>query len=106
MFDLSLIDWQATRHRGIFLHTLRRDTATGDATVLIRMHPGCSYPAHKHVGMEEVLILQGGYRDERGEHCAGDYLINEAGSTHSPVALDDTEDCIMLAITHGGIEKQ
>lgn len=106
MFDLSLIDWRATRHPGIFLHTLRRDVVTGDATVLIRMQPRCSYPAHRHIGMEEVLILQGGYRDERGEHRAGDYLINEAGSTHSPVAQDGTEDCIMLAITHGGIEKR
>jgi len=106
MFDLSSIDWKQTRHRGIFLHTLRRDEATNDATVLIRMQPGCSYPAHRHVGLEEVLILQGGYRDERGEHRAGDYLINEAGSTHSPVALDNTEDCIMLAITHGGIERK
>ena len=105
MFDLSLIDWKATRHRGIFQHTLRRDPVTNDATVLIRMQPGCSYPPHQHIGMEEVLILQGGYRDERGEHHAGEYLINETGSTHSPVALDGTQDCIMLAITHKGIER-
>jgi anti-sigma factor ChrR (cupin superfamily) len=68
------------------------------------MKPGCGYPAHRHTGIEEVLILHGGYRDRGGEHRAGDYLVNEAGSAHYPIALEGTEDCIMLAIVHGGIE--
>ncbi len=104
MLDLSKIEWRATRHEGIFIRTLRRDEATGDSTVFIRMQPGCAYPAHRHGGPEEVLILQGGYRDARGEHRAGDYLLNEAGSSHHPVAFEGAEDCIMLAIAHGGIE--
>ena len=104
MLDFSTIEWRATRYEGIFLRTLRRDEATGDATVLIRMQPGCAYPAHRHSGPEEVFILQGGYADARGEHRAGDYLLNEAGSTHHPVALTGAQDCIMLAIAHGGIE--
>jgi anti-sigma factor ChrR (cupin superfamily) len=104
MFDLSSIEWRATRHTGIFIHVLRHDEQTGDGSVLIRMQPGCGYPAHRHVGIEEVLILQGGYRDQKGEHRAGDYIINEAGSAHHPFALDGTEDCIMFAVAHGGIE--
>ena len=105
MLDFSRIPWRATRHEGIYLHFLRRDEATGDATVLIRMQPGCSYPAHRHNGDEEVFILQGGYRDARGTHRAGDYVLGDAGSAHHPIALEDTdEDCIMLAFAHGGIE--
>ena len=104
MFDLSSIEWRATRHQGIYLHILRRDEQTGDGTVFIRMQPGCGYPAHRHVGVEEVLILQGGYRDRTGEHRAGEYLVYEGGSTHYPVALDGAEDCIMFAVAHGGIE--
>ena len=105
MLDFSKIPWRATRHEGVHLHFLRRDEATGDATVLIRMKPGCSYPAHRHVGVEEVFILQGGYRDSRGTHRAGDYVLNDAGSAHHPTALEDSdEDCVMLAVAHGGIE--
>ena len=105
MLDLSQITWRATRHEGIYLHVLRRDVETGDATVLIRMEPGCSYPAHRHSGIEEVFILQGGYRDRDGLHRAGEYVLNAAGSAHRPVALEDpAEDCIMLAFAHGGIE--
>ena len=105
MIDFSQIPWRATRHEGIYLHLLRRDEATGDATVLIRMQPGCSYPAHRHKGVEEVFVLQGGYSDARGTHRAGDYLTNDAGSVHHPTALEDpAEDCVMLAFAHGGIE--
>ena len=105
MLDLTRIPWRATRHRGIHLHLLRRDEATGDATVLIRMEPGCAYPSHRHRGVEEVFILQGGYADARGTHRAGDYVLNDAGSAHNPVALTDpAEDCVMLAVAHGGIE--
>lgn len=103
MYDLNTITWRATRHEGVFVNVLRRDEQNNDATVLIRMQPGCGYPAHRHVGLEEVLILQGGYRDPLGEHRAGDFILNEAGSAHAPIALAD-EDCIMLAIAHGGIE--
>jgi anti-sigma factor ChrR (cupin superfamily) len=104
MFDFSSIEWRATRYEGIFLHLLRRDDETGDRTVLIRMEPGCGYPAHSHNGVEEVLILQGGYRDQRGEHHAGNYVLNEAGSEHHPVALNGAEACIMVAFAHGGIK--
>lgn len=104
MFDFSKIEWHETRHKGVFLNVLRLDEKRRDATVFIRMQPGCRYPAHRHVGVEEVLILQGGYRDSSGEHRAGDYIINEAGSTHYPIALEG-EDCIMFAVAHGGIER-
>jgi anti-sigma factor ChrR (cupin superfamily) len=104
MFDFSSIEWRGTRYEGIFLHALRRDEETGDSTVLIRMEPGCGYPAHRHNGVEEILILQGGYRDQQGEHRAGDYVLNEAGSEHHPVALCEAEACIMIAFAHGGIK--
>ena len=103
MLDPSKINWRPTRHQGIFVNILRRDEQTGDATVLIRMQPGCGYPAHRHIGIEEVFIIQGGYRDSSGDRRAGEYFINEAGSAHHPVALDG-EDCVMIAFAHGGIE--
>ena len=103
MFDLNSLTWQATGYKGIFVNILRRDEQSSDATVLIRMQPGCSYPAHRHAGIEEAFILQGGYRDTRGQVRAGEYVINEAASSHTPIALEG-EDCIMLAIAHGGIE--
>ena len=103
MIDFSKFDWRETRHEGVALCVLRRDEATGDATVLIRIRPGCAYPAHRHNGVEEVFVLRGGYRDARGEHRAGDYVLNPAGSAHSPTALEGPDDCVLLAVAHSGI---
>ena len=57
----------------------------------------------RHIRFDEVFVLQGGYRDQQGERRAGEYILNDAGSAHAPVALEG-EDCIMLAVAHGGIE--
>ena len=103
LIDFSKIHWRETRHEGVALRVLRRDEATGDATVLIRIRPGRTYPAHRHNGVEEVFVLQGGYRDARGEHRAGDYVVNEAGSAHAPTALGGPEDCVLFAVAHSGV---
>ena len=103
--DLTHLKWKETRHRGIALSFLRVDEATGDATVYIRMEPGCSYPAHRHRGPEHVLVLKGAYEDERGRHEAGDYVYYEDGSVHHPRCPDDSETCVLFAIANEGIER-
>lgn len=67
------------------------------------MDPGHGYPRHTHRGVEAVLVLQGGYRDERGEHRAGEFVDYPDGSTHSPVALPGDESCVLLALAHEGV---
>ena len=105
-------EWRTTRHPGVTWRALHVERGEGgDATVLIRMEPGSSYPEHEHVGEEEVLILTGGYRDAHGEHRAGSYLRYPAGSRHSPVALgdparptgEDNPACVLFAVAHGGV---
>ena len=100
--DPSRLPFRATRHAGISIVFLHSDDATGRASVLIRMAPGAGYPAHHHIGPEELFILQGGYRDEAGTHVAGDYVRYEAGTSHHPVALPGPA-CIFFAIAHEGI---
>lgn len=81
------------------------DRRTGRALVLIRMDPGCGYPRHKHRGEEHLLVLQGGYRDERGQHHAGSFVAYDSGSEHAPVAIDEpgAPPCILLALAHEGL---
>jgi len=101
--DLDRIPFQPTRYAGVAIHFFHSDRASGHAAVMIKMEPGCSYPRHKHRGAEELLILQGGYRDEAGEHRAGEYVRYEDGTTHHPVALPG-EACVFFAISQEGIE--
>src|SRR5438477_20345 len=70
--DESALAWRATRHRGIEWIPLHPDAGTEstpeshDSTVLIRMAPGCGYPPHRHLGVEEVFVLRAGDRRARG----------------------------------------
>ncbi len=117
------IPWRATRSGGVFWFPLHLEEGEGGgvrapgpdrggATVLIRMDPGRGYAPHRHVGSEDVLVLQGGYRDEFGEHHCGDHVHYAAGSRHSPVALGDgtrppgpaNPACILYATAPLGIE--
>lgn len=113
--DEAAVAWRATRHPGIEWFPLW--TAPGDgareATVLIRMAPGRGYPPHRHLDVEEVLVLAGGYRDADGEHRAGSYLRYPPGSVHAPVALGDARapvsaanpSCLLFALARGGVEN-
>jgi putative transcriptional regulator len=111
--DPARLPWRTTKVRGVAWIPLflegergpRADTAAAEAAgsaVLLRMDPGCGYPRHAHLGVEEVLCLAGGYRDEFGTVRAGDFVRYEAGSAHSPVALDG-ESCVLFATARGGI---
>lgn len=102
--DLSSIPFKSTSYDGVSIHFFHSDRTTGNAAVMIKMAPGCSYPRHRHRGTEELLILQGGYRDERGEHRAGEYVRYEDGSEHHPVALEGGPDCVFFAISAEGID--
>jgi quercetin dioxygenase-like cupin family protein len=126
--DLDGLAWRATRIPGVQWypivdnHTAAPDTAgVRDSVVLIRMAPGTGYPAHRHVGIEDVLILVGGYQDEFGVHGPGSFVRYPAGSVHRPIALGDFDSaaigdpqrardeensaCVMFAIARGGVEN-
>lgn len=104
--DTRHVPFRETRHPGIALHFLRREADTGRTVVLIRMQPGCGYPPHTHRGFEEVLVLQGGYRDELGEYREGDFVRYEDGTRHGPVALEDGPVCILFATAEQGVDVE
>jgi anti-sigma factor ChrR (cupin superfamily) len=103
--DLAAIPWRPTKYPGVAVHFYASDRRTGRALVLIRMDPGCGYPRHKHRGEERLLVVQGGYRDEHGEHRAGAIATYDDGSEHAPVALDGAgaTPCVLLALAHEGV---
>jgi len=113
--DDAAVPWVPTATPGVSWLVVAGQPGEGtarDAAVLIRMEPGRGYPPHRHVGVEEVLVLRGGYRDAFGTFEASSYVRYEAGSTHAPVALGDAERpagpdnpaCVLYAIARAGIE--
>lgn len=101
--DLSAIPFRQTRYPGVQIHFYASDERSGRVVALIAMDPGCGYPRHRHRGGEGVLVLQGGYADERGEHRAGERVTYPDGSAHAPKALPG-DACVLLAVAHEGID--
>ena len=58
------------------------------ATSLVRYAPGSRFERHVHGAGEEILVLDGVFSDETGDHPAGTYLRNPPGSAHAPHSRD------------------
>lgn len=56
----------------------------GVSTALVRWAPNTQFNRHIHVGGEEILVLEGMFRDEHGEYPAGSWLRNPRYSEHTP----------------------
>ncbi len=54
------------------------------ATSIVRYAPGSHFDRHAHGAGEEILVLDGVFSDESGDHPAGTYLRNPPGSAHAP----------------------
>ncbi len=103
--DLGSLDWAPSDWPGVHVHWLRQDEATGSGAVYFRIQSGYTAPSHRHIGAEDCLILQGGFRDSRGEYRAGELVYYEAGSTHEDFQALEGEPCILFVVyQQGGIE--
>ena len=63
------------------------------ATSLVRYAPGSRFDRHVHGGGEEILVLDGVFSDDSGDHAAGTYLRNPPGSAHAPLSR---EGCLLF----------
>ena len=66
-------------------------------TSLLKLAPGRALPAHRHVGEEFTVCLQGGYSDATGSYGVGDLAIGPGPDQHEPIA-DPGEPCIALIV--------
>jgi quercetin dioxygenase-like cupin family protein len=89
--------WQPHPVTGLTMSILHIDRATRQVTSLIRCEPGARYPAHSHVGIEEIFMLEGDFICEGKTYTSGDYIVSECGSKHEPISTRD--GCLFLVRT-------
>ena len=78
--------------------------AAGGIAGFVRVEPGTTFPRHKHLGLEHVLVLAGGFRDEDGSDVfAGDDSYKPEGSAHAFVAHAG-EPLLYLAVIRGKVD--
>ena len=69
----------------------------------VKMGPSVKWPAHKHLGREYMLVLDGGFTQHDGvEVHPGDVHIMEEGSSHG-FTIFPGETCIAAAVVFGGV---
>ncbi len=86
--------WAPSPQPGVERRLLARSGAeVARAVSLVRYAPGSRFPAHRHPGGEEILVLEGVFQDEHGDYPAGTYLRNPPGTTHAPASQ---EGCVLF----------
>ena len=69
-------------------------------TLLVRFSAGVRFPAHQHVGLERVLVLEGSYTDSNGVlHRAGELRDFPTATAHSFRVGPET--CIFASVVFG-----
>ena len=63
------------------------------SVALLRYAPGAGVPAHRHRGLETILVLQGTQSDERGDYPRGSLVLNPEGTSHRVWSADG---CVVL----------
>lgn len=59
------------------------------SSVLIEIAPGCALPAHRHLAMEEGVVLRGSVQIGQQHLRRFDYHLSPAGSRHEPIRSQD-----------------
>jgi putative transcriptional regulator len=75
---------------------LIRDTDTGSELYLTYFSPGSTFPRHRHIGLEENVIVAGGYRSGDLRVDAGDWVTGPPGTEEMPTT-DADEECWCLS---------
>ena len=76
----------ASWHRGLVpgLMVMPLHEFDGISSALVRWAPHTHFNPHVHPGGEEILVLEGLFRDEYGDYPAGTWLRSPRWSRHTP----------------------
>lgn len=72
--------------------------------MLARLVPGATFPRHKHLGDEHVLVLEGELVEAHGVTTAGGTIIRLTGSEHTIGARAGGPGCTCALLNLGPIE--
>jgi anti-sigma factor ChrR (cupin superfamily) len=78
--------WLPTGDAGVSFKLLYTDSERGTFTTLVRMDAGAAIPAHRHLGVEQCLVIEGDLRAGDVSMSAGDFNCSLPGSVHEEIA--------------------
>lgn len=84
---------------GISVKLLANDTARHVVSMLVRLAPGASYPAHTHAGVEELHLLDGELWIDERKLFPGDYNYGKPGAGDQRVWSETGCTCVLITST-------
>jgi len=94
--------WRATEDAGVAFKLLFADQERGTVTTLVRMEPGSRIRSHRHLGVEQCLVLEGDVRSGGIGMTAGDFNCSLPGSVHEELVSDG--GALLLLVSPGCYE--
>src|SRR5436190_11618861 len=84
---------------GIDCKLLATDTERHRVSMLVRLAPGASYPAHTHAGVEELHLLDGERWIDEKKLVPGDYNYGAPGAGDERVCSERGCTCVIVTST-------
>jgi anti-sigma factor ChrR (cupin superfamily) len=84
---------------GIECKKLATDTERHRVSMLVRLAPGASYPAHTHAGVEELHLLDGELWIDDRKLFPGDYNYGAPGAGDERVRSETGCTCVLVTST-------
>ncbi|HEX5279073.1 MAG TPA: cupin domain-containing protein [Micropepsaceae bacterium] len=91
-------DWEQVAP-GIECKLLATDAERHRVSMLVRLAPGASYPAHSHAGEEELHLLQGELWIDGRKLMPGDYNYGAPGAGDEQVWSETGCTCFLMTST-------
>ena len=89
------------RRPGVHWRVLWESEDGARKAILMRYAPGATIPRHRHVGDEQIYVLEGSVRDDTGVCTAGNYARRPPGCVHT---VHSDTGALVIAITSGPTE--
>ena len=97
------LPWIPSPESGVERRMLERTGGeVAKATSVVRYQPGSKFRTHTHEFGEEILVLDGVFSDEAGDHPAGTYIMNPPSSSHAPHS--QTACTLFVKLRHLGVD--
>lgn len=89
------------RRPGVFWKVLWESPDGRSKTILVRYERGAVIPRHRHLGDEQIYVLEGSVADDTGVCTAGNYARRPPGCVHT---VTSETGALVIAITSGPTE--
>ena len=93
-------EWLPTEDAGVAYKLLFADPGRGTVTTLVRMRPGSRIRSHRHLGIEQCLVLEGDVSSGAIRMTTGDFNCSLPGSVHEELVTDKGALLLIVSPEH------